>query len=360
MAFTNFRKETSERSDDVNWAKRSLVANTPYHYDGIEGCNENRNNVVTHLLERARVDDDGAGDMPVPDVLREIIRLETVPVLQRKMNFAGAFGLNLSYILYCDETESVWRYEFLDIDTLVLKQSYTSYKAFSEWIASIKGWRSGKPYREKEDLPYFDKALRKAGCAWPTNIDCFISDEDNVPLAILEFQNAKKVSVKNHCNNEYFLCKTARKEKGCVYYEDDIRRWISQEILRVQSGLRLFILTWAQGDQDFVLKEVERICFPELVNNQDEYKSYMHKYIVTKEKCYGQYIQNHFQSYHLVYGAPDMLKIIHHPPLGMRCGTFPFIYYSYKCLVEKNPRCLPDFMNGLIRRKNEAGPDSPR
>ena len=68
------------------------------------------------------------------------------------------------------------------------------------------------------------------------------------------------------------------------------------------------------------------------------------------EKCYGQYIQNHFQSYHLVYEAPDMRKTIHHPPLGMSTRTFPFIYYGYKRLLEKNPLCLPDLMNGLIRR----------
>lgn len=82
-----------------------------------------------------------------------------------------------------------------------------SYKEFSDWIASIKGWRSTKPFREREDLPYFDKMLRQAGCAWPTNIDCFISNQDFEPIAILEFQNAKNTEVLKHCNNEFFLGK---------------------------------------------------------------------------------------------------------------------------------------------------------
>ena len=113
--FTNFRKETSERSDTTNWAKQCLIRNTPYHYEGIEGCNENNNNVVTHLLERARVNYDGRNDMPIADVLSEIVKLETVPVLIRKINFAKAFGLNLSYVLYCDETQGVWLYELIQL-----------------------------------------------------------------------------------------------------------------------------------------------------------------------------------------------------------------------------------------------------
>lgn len=174
MGLKNFRKETSERSDNSNWAKLSLIKNTPYHYEGIEGCNENNNNVVTHLLERARVEYDGNDDMAPSSVLSEIIELETTPVLIRKINFAKAFGLNLSYVLYCDETEDVWLYEFDSIDNLSLVQTFNSYSDFSNWISTIKGWKSSKPFRERTDLPFFDKALRKAGCAWPTNIDCFI------------------------------------------------------------------------------------------------------------------------------------------------------------------------------------------
>ena len=37
MAFTHFRKETSERSDAANWAKQSLIRNTAFHFDSIEG-----------------------------------------------------------------------------------------------------------------------------------------------------------------------------------------------------------------------------------------------------------------------------------------------------------------------------------
>ena len=56
MGFSNYRKESSERSDSLNWAKQSLIDNTAFCFDSIEGCNQNASNIVTHLIERARVD----------------------------------------------------------------------------------------------------------------------------------------------------------------------------------------------------------------------------------------------------------------------------------------------------------------
>ena len=354
MAFTNFRKETSERSDVTNWAKQSLIRNTPYHYEGIEGCNENDKNVVTHLLERARVSYDGKNDMSPASVLSEIVKLESSQVLIRKINFAKAFGLNLSYVLYCDEVQGVWLYEFQSIDTLVLVNSFSTYIDFSNWINSIKGWKSTKPFRENEDLPLFDKILRRAGCAWPTNIDCFISDENNQPVAILEFQNAKTTSVQEHCNNEFFLCKQEYRDlNGKVKYHDDIRRWVSQEILRAQSDLRLFIITWAQGSEDFILKEVDTITFPELPfaadwNKTAAYKQDMHNYAVTHDQHYGKRIIQNYQSFSLVYQAPIMNKVLHNPPLSAHNKTFPFIYYKYKVFISGHSDQLASYVNSLI------------
>lgn len=39
MAFINYRKETSERSDATNWAKKILIEKTGLFFDAIEGCN---------------------------------------------------------------------------------------------------------------------------------------------------------------------------------------------------------------------------------------------------------------------------------------------------------------------------------
>lgn len=355
MAFTNFRKESSERSDAANWAKQSLIRNTAFHFDSIEGCNENDQNVATHFMERARVDYDGVDNMSLEDIRQAIIQLETIDVLQRKINFANAFGRCLTYILYNNETGYVWMYDFYDINTLKLISTFPSFVAFSQWIQSIKGWISRKPYIEMPDLPEFDKELRRAGTPWPTNIDCFISDENNMPIAILEFQNAKKTSVKDHCNNEYFLCKISSTDPftGITKYYDDIRRWQSQEILRVQSGLRLFIVTWQQDSPDFALKEVEIIVFPLLPFANDwakhtQYKIDMHNYAATRKRVYGEKIANTYQSYHLEYNPPTMNTIVHNPPLNFPNKTFPFIYYRYKQVIIGQADQLPVLFNQLI------------
>ena len=352
--FTNFRKETSERSDSSNWAKQALVQNTPFHFDSIEGCNENNFNIATHMMERARVDYDKNDNMNISDICNAIINLETEDVLIRKINFAKAFNTNLTYILYNNTTQKVWRYEFESLHTLKYIAIYNSYKEFSEWISTIKGWKSSKNYREIADLPLFDKVLRQAGTAWPTNIDCFISDLNNKPIAILEFQNAKSTSVKEHCNNEYFLCKQQSiNSYGYPIFHDDIRRWLSQEILRVQSGLRFFIITWEQGSEDFVLKEVDEITFPELpyANDWDltnKYKQDMHNFVVSKDPAIGEKIANKYQSYSLIYKPPVMLKELHNPPLSAKDKTFPYIYYKYKQLILGNGNDLIRLFNELI------------
>lgn len=349
---TNFRKETSERSDATNWAKRILIENTPYHFDSIEGCNENNSNVATHLMERARVDYDGNDENMDIDAIRiSILTLESEPVLQRKINFARAFRLNLTYVLYNDETQKVWMYEFENIENLKFVQQFDNFISFSNWIAQIKGWKSTKPFREIDDLPLFDKILRRAGTAWPTNIDCFISDEDNRPIAILEFQNANMISVKEHCNNEFFLCKQMYVDSGSnkIKYHDDIRRWLSQEILRVQSGLRFFIVTWDNDATDFALKEVYRVTFPELpFNLANKYKHDMHEYAVKKDRESGDKIKYGYQSYHLENSNGRIKKIIHNPPLSAREKSFPFIYYRNKWKILGRPLDLHKFFKSMV------------
>lgn len=309
MAFINYRKETSERSDATNWAKKILIEKTGLFFDAIEGCNENNNNVVTHLFERARVDF-VPGESLETDVLSEIILLETPEVLQRKINFANTFNCPLTYVLYCNEKEAVWVYTISDLITCKFIVSYDTYHAFSDWIYTIKGWRSTKPYREREDLPYFDKALRRAGCAWPTNIDCFVSNQYSQPIAILEFQNANNTEVAMHCNNDFFLGKHTRiNQDGYIQYDNDVRRWQSQEILRVQSGLRLFIITWSQKSTDFILKEVDVISFPNLPFSKDwtkhgEYQRLMHEVANTRDQNSARIIANQFSTYKLSYAAP--------------------------------------------------------
>lgn len=356
MTFTNYRKETSERSDASNWAKKILAEKTGLFFDSIEGCNENSANVATHMMERARVDI-AQGVCTQQEVLDAIINLEGKDVLQRKINFAKAFQLPLTYVLYCDEKETVSVFTIKSLSEIDHTASYNSYQEFSDWVQSIKGWKSTKPFREREDLPYFDKALRKAGCAWPTNIDCFISDKDFNPIGILEFQNAKNTEVLKHCNNEFFLGKFVRyNEWGYPKYDNDIRRWQSQEILRVQSGLRLFIVTWSQQSDDYILKEVDIISFPNLPFSNDwkrhgEYQKLMHHFANSRDVNVAKIIMENFFTYQLVYDDAAIHLEYYQPPLSGKEKTFPLIYYRYKNKVPGGKEVLPKDFLDLLNQK---------
>jgi hypothetical protein len=350
MALVNFRKETSERSDEANWAKSLLLEKSGYFLESIEGCNQNADNMVTHLIERARVDYDQSKTSSKDEIVSAILSLEGEDTLQRKINFANCYGLPLSYALYCDETQHVYLFNFVSLEKIDFIHQYKSYQEFADWIAGIKGWKSNKSFREIQDLPFFDKELRRSGTPWPTNIDCFISDTNYNPIAILEFQNAKSTSVANHCNNDFFLCKmTSTNQWGYTVYHDDIRRWTSQEILRVQSNLRYLIITWSQGENDFILKEVEIITIPYFPNHDgkpdwnyiNSYKASMNTYVGSgKTEKYEKAISSKFKTYNLINDEGTINSVVNEPPLSYESRTFPSIYYHLKELTKNNREAL--------------------
>ncbi len=344
MEFLNYRKETSERSDAQNWAKKLLIEKTELHYDSIEGCNQNSNNVVTHLMERARIDITGIGEINLANIIHSIKDIEGNDRLLRKIRFANCFGKPLTYVLYCNENENVFVFSISDLDKISLDNQYSSFKVFSDWIKEIKGWVSTKPFRE-DGLPQFDIILRRAGTAWPTNIDCFISTKLNIPCAILEFQNTKDYSVRSHCNNDWFLCKS-------IQY-NDIRRWTSQEILRVQSGLGFFIITWSVNEKNLTLKKINCITIPELpfANRQivDEYKSALSVYINrNKSQADFEKIAKKYSTFSFFYEKGLMNKRIHNPLLSIEAKTFPYIYYDLKEYIENDPMKLVNILSDSV------------
>ena len=358
MGITNFRKESSERSDSQNWAKNQLMSLSSIHVESIEGCNQNSDNEITHLIERARIDIDPSVKANKQDVLNSIIEIEGKESLQRKINFSKCFDISMYYALYCNEVEKVYLIRIKSLTDIELHKTFQSYSSLSNWIQEIKGWSSRKKFREINDLPYFDKALRKAGCAWPTNIDCFITNRNNEPIAIVEFQNAKNTRVKEHCNNDFFLCKMSSKNRyGYTQYHDDIRRWISQEILRVQSGLRYLIITWSQNENDYILKELELVTAPYFPTKNGKlnwdvvnaYKRDLNIFVNNRrqQKNFDKIAQA-YKSYHLYKSTSGICIQVNEPPLEYGNRTFPSLYYSSKVLVKgSKERLKEDFQNIL-------------
>lgn len=361
MKLYNFKKETSERSDATNWAKHMLIEQTDFFFDGIEGCNQNAQNQTTHLFERAHVDIDLNGPKSKERVLNSIIELESKPALQRKINFGLAFGLPLSYVLHNDTKGLVFVLEFRNTDDVEFAKSFSSYEAFGEYLAEIKGWKSGKSFREYDDLPMIDKSLRKNGTPWPTNIDCFCSDKNNNPIAIIEYQNAKQIGVLKHSNNEYFLCKQ-KSVKNSDYgpktiYHDDIRRWTSQEILRVQSGLPLFVITWSQNEAHFQLKEVDQIVFPdfEMNNPKDRwkrmatYKELLHQYATTKSDKSMTDVSR-MKTLFLQKENNQIVENSNTLPTSIKGKTFPHIYWNRKAVVSDGRESLGVLFGAWVSR----------
>ena len=360
MQLLNFRKETSERSDATNWAKQQLISETGLFFEGVEGCNQNDQNQTTHLFERAQVDIDFQGKKDKQKVLSSIIELETEEGLQRKVNFASCFGLPLSYVLHNDASGYVFILEFRNTQDAEIVNSFNSYKTFGQYLAYIKGWKSTKKFRAYDDLPLIDKVLRKCGTPWPTNIDCFCSDSKGEPVAIIEYQNAKAIGVLQHSNNDYFLCKqktTVKTEIGArVVYHDDIRRWTSQELLRVQSGLPLVVVTWSQKESHFQLKEVEKITFPDFEMDTPSgrwqrmaaYKDDLHRFALDPTESDFQVICNR-KSMSYIKENNAVLEKKHKAPLTMYKKTFPHIYWRRKAIVSDSRESLSALFTSWYR-----------
>ena len=334
MKIDSFHKETSERSEDQNWVLSELTHSSDFYYVGFEGCNENSSSMVTHIMDRASIEISGnLQSLPSAEEIITIINNLEGNYLQGKINFCKFLGIGYTYILYNYENEIVLRYEYFN-NELLFKAKYCSFKDFSNWIQSIKGWNSGKEFREKDDLPQFDKELRTAGCPWPTNIDCVVYHKTHKPVAILEFQNAKKTGVKNHTNNRYFFPNkdyTTRNYKKGV----DEQRWRSQEILREQSGLRHLTIVWSQSEDTVVVKELIKVVFPSYLDDGDNSEYLKLLSLFGKEinnnprnlenKYYHQICKSYFSN-GLHWENGIMNNELYRPPLSIRYKTFPFIY----------------------------------
>lgn len=333
MDIKSFRKETSERSEHQNWVLEELSGSSVLYFTGFEGCNENSSFQATAILDRSLIDVSGSIDDPPPiEQVIALIESNEGRALQGKINFCSHLGFPYTYVLYNYEHHFVLRYELTD-KIPVLREKYISFETFSQWIQSIKQWESYKWFRENPDLPVFDKALREAGCAWPTNIDCVAFNNDHQPVALIEFQNAKKTGVRNHSNIYYFL--PVKGYYGGFKKGPDEQRWRSQEILRVQSGLPHLTIVWSQEEDFVIVKRLEKVVFPDY---SDEKKSQtyvqalamMNIAIQGKQKdvinqCL-QSIGNKYSSYYLsnVDGKVSIVPV--NPPLSFTERTFPFIY----------------------------------
>ena len=333
MNITSFRKETSERSEVQNWVLDELSASGNYYFSGFEGCNENSSNQVTAILDRVSIVIEGQ-----PDILPQLYQVTSIieslegKALPGKISFCSRLGLPYSYVLYNYDHGFVLRYE-LDSNGIYFRERYDSFAQFSEWIQSIKDWVSNKGYINP-GLPEFDKALRRAGCPWPTNIDSVAFTNTDHPVALIEFQNAKRTTVEAHTNNTFFLPIWDSRNNTYISGPDE-QRWRSQEILRLQSGLPHFTIVWSQDENNVIIKQLTQVTFPDF-SDADKSKLYLKNLgqfnaaalslSRIKESPLYQSIRFEYPSYNFILNNGQITTQNNLPPLSIDAKTFPYIY----------------------------------
>jgi len=348
MAFVNFKKEQWTRNLANSWVMDCIAQNSSFCFESIDGYVESRND-ITYLFQRARVSQTGE-DIALPNVLESIIAFEGEDAMVRKINIAASLGVQLNYVLYCEENEHVWLFEISSISTISLKQTYTSYKSFADWLLHASGNKPVKVKKTSANLPDFDVVLANTGCPWPSSFNGCLFDVDNKLIGIVEFQNADKDTVKAHCSNDYFLCKMrnfiTNGAGGYYEYKDDIEHWLTYERVRVKAKIRLFIVVWSRKSSDYVFKEIEKIVFPEIPEAEVKtLKAILHKYSEEKSEQVYDNVCKSFDTYEFALDSGNITPILHHPDLSIELKTFPYIYYKSKeMFISEKENVVPHFV----------------
>ena len=240
--------ESSERGDSLNWVKDAILKSN-LNLLAFEGYTV-KSSKVSLLLDRGCFENECINIVP-SDLFTTLSTIQSFQ-LAAKIEFAKKLGC--SYVFYCYSYVSEKSLVFeLSHDGALLIKSFTTYKEFAEWTMTFRDLVMKSAY-EESGLPRIDIELRKIGIPWPGNLDYALLKEQ-LPTALIEFQRTTKASVKDHCNNTWFLPSGFRK--------GDVNRWLAIDIIRKQSGLPLLVIVWSASEKSIKLKLVEKIVYPE-------------------------------------------------------------------------------------------------
>ncbi len=324
MILKTFIHDTAEVSDKDNWVKKQLQT-CPYLFiDSIEGYTVDMSSGVSILMERARVDYNEIILSNTQQIVQAIKEQDGKDKsIQRKINLANIFGLELYYLLYSVIPHHVWLYKFNNSGNGNLEIEFDSYSSFGVWLENKRTIHVTKTFghgnvrnfktSQFKDLPGFDQTLRNNNTPWLGNLDAFISTRNGQPIALIEFQNTSK-DPRYHCNNIYFL-------NGA-----DINRVKSWEIARVHSRLPFFIIVWSKNNDGFKIKSLD--CCSFLQDNSTLFAEL--KGCARGDNNATEKVSQEGTSYSFSNGPQGFSSINHNPPLSKKDKTFPSLYYKYK------------------------------
>ena len=248
--------ESGERSDRDNWIKQAIVQ-AGFPVMGFEGYTIERDR-VSLLLDRANFIGHPRAwhENDVAQALREHYG---ALVYDLKLDFAERLGVPWLFVAYAYAPKNprgrVNQIHVLRLhrDQARLERSFSRSSAFAGWLANYRSLAMHARY-EESGLPAFDRELRRFGSPWPGNLDGLLACPRQKSLvALIEFQNTSKTTVRAHCNNRWFLPRGRRK--------GDQQRWKALDIIRLQAALPLLVLVWSRKENEVKLKVVADIVY---------------------------------------------------------------------------------------------------
>lgn len=261
--------ESSERSFNTNWVSNRLEK-AGFVLIAFEGYTIQAGK-VSLLLDRALF-----SGLPVhytPANLLARLRSKYGRIYDFKVRFSEFLKVPWYFLCYQYNPEKAILVEPTLTDCRIIRE-FSSIVEFGQWTQTFRDMRMLSPY-EESDLPRIDQILRGAGIPWPGNLDTLLFSREKL-LALVEFQNTRKATVKDHCNNAWFLPSAGRK--------GDINRWKALDVIRLHANLPLLIIVWSQREPDTIkFKRVEDIIYRDQHGGKTPGLYYTTKKLVTFE-----------------------------------------------------------------------------
>ena len=260
-------KESSERSENINKVKR-LMIDSGLCLISLEGYTI-KNYKVSAIFERYLVQDCAPEDCDKYELFEKIVSIESEGNWKNKINLSNVLEVPFFIVIYSYPLRKVAVFRFINSE-LRHEKIFNSINDFSDWCYTFRDMIMTSPYQES-NLPIFDKELRKIGKPWPGNLDCVWYEESKI-IALIEFQTTIKTSVREHCNNNFFLTTPYRK--------GDENRWRVLDVIRRQIVKPLIIIVWSPNESDVKIKVVDHITFSQQGSNEKPGLYYSRKDVI--------------------------------------------------------------------------------
>lgn len=238
-------KETSERSKSSNLVEHKIKNFNELIQIEFEGLST-KNGEITCFLDRG-LTHLNISDFLKGDPIQEICINE--PFLSLKKQLAIETKVPWLFVVYSYHDNKCVVYDLSNDFKIV--NIFTSFAAFGNWFSYnyTDNTKFFSSYQET-GLPEFDAILRKNGTPWAGNVDGILFFANNEKkIAIIEYQNTSKTSVKEHENNNYL--------KASIFRKGDNKRWKVHHSLAEHTGIKVLVIVWSKNETVVGLKPVK-------------------------------------------------------------------------------------------------------